>query len=54
MAAVTWQLARAAFTDWFTVGLGLASALLLFRWRVPATWLLMGGAAAGLAAMLMR
>lgn len=54
MAAVTWQLARAAFTDWFTVGLGLASALLLFRWRVPATWLLVGGAAAGLAAMLMR
>jgi len=54
MAAVTWQLARAAFTDWFTVGLGLTSALLLFRWRVPATWLLVGGAAAGLAAMLMR
>ncbi len=54
MAAVTWQLARAAFTDWFTVGLGLISALLLFRWRVPPTWLLVGGAAAGLAAMWMR
>ena len=52
MAAVTWQLARAAFSDWFTVGLGLLSALLLVRFRVPSTWLLLGGAAAGLAMML--
>lgn len=54
MAAVTWQLARAAFTDWFTVGLGLVSALLLFRFHVPTTWLLVGGAVAGLVAMIVR
>lgn len=54
MAAVTWQLARAAFTDWFTVGLGLVSALLLFRFHVPTTWLLVGGALAGLVAMVVR
>lgn len=54
MAAVTWQLARAAFTDWFTVGLGLVSALLLFRFHVSTTWLLVGGAAAGLVAMIVR
>lgn len=52
MAAVTWQLARAAFSDWFTVGLGLLSGLLLVRFRMPSTWLLLGGAAAGLAMML--
>ncbi len=51
MAAVTWQLARAAFTNWFTVGVGLAAALLLLRYRTPTTWLLLGGAAAGLAAL---
>jgi len=54
MAAVTWQLARAAFTDWFTVGLGLVSALLLFRFHVSTTWLLVGGALAGLVAMIVR
>lgn len=54
MAAVTWQLARAAFSDWFTVGLGLLSALLLLRFRIPTTWLLLGGAAAGLGMMLAR
>jgi chromate transporter len=48
MAVVTWQLARAALIDPLTVGLALASALLLLRYRVNSAWLVLGGAAAGL------
>jgi chromate transporter len=48
MALVTWQLGRAALVDAPTVALAAASALLLFRWRVSATWLVGGGALAGL------
>jgi hypothetical protein len=31
---VTWQLGHAAFVDWLTIALGLASAVMLIRWRV--------------------
>jgi chromate transporter len=51
MAAVTWQLGREALTDPVTVGLAAASALLL-RFRVNSAWLLLGGAALGLAVKL--
>lgn len=52
MAAVTLQLARAALTDWLTIGLGLVSAVLLFRYRVNSAWLVLGGALVGLASTL--
>jgi chromate transporter len=48
MAVVTAQLARAAVTDLATAILAAASAVLLFRHRVSSSWLVLGGAAAGL------
>jgi chromate transporter len=48
MAVVTVQLGRAALMDGLTVALAVASAVLLFRFRVNATWLMLGGAAVGL------
>jgi chromate transporter len=48
MAVVTAQLARDAVVDLPTLGLALLSALLLLRWRVDATWLVLGGALFGL------
>jgi chromate transporter len=50
MAAVTWELGRAAVVDWPTALLAGGAAVLLLRWRVNSTWLVLGGAAAGLAA----
>ena len=47
MAVVTWQLGRAALVDLSTVALALISALLLIRFRVNSTWLVLGGAALG-------
>lgn len=49
MAVVAVQLGRAALVDGLTVGLAVASAVLLLRFRANATWLVLGGAAAGLA-----
>lgn len=48
MATVTWQLGRAALVDVWTVGLALASAVLLIRYRVNSAWLVLGGAVVGL------
>jgi chromate transporter len=48
MAVVTVQLGRSAVVDWPTAALAVASAVLLLRFRVNATWLVLGGAAAGL------
>jgi chromate transporter len=53
LAVVTWQMGRAAATDWLTGLLMLASALLLFRFRVPSPWLILGGAVVGLFARLL-
>jgi chromate transporter len=53
MAAVTWQLARSAITDWFTAALAVAAGVLLIRWRVNSVWLIIGGAVAGLAYRLL-
>jgi chromate transporter len=47
MALVTLQLGWAALVDALSLGLGLASAVLLLRFRTNATWLIAGGAAAG-------
>lgn len=54
MAAVTWQVARASLIDPLTLGLALLAALLLFRFKVNSTWLIAGGALAGLAAFALR
>jgi chromate transporter len=48
MAAVTWQLARAAIVDVFTAVLAVAAGVLLWRTRLNSAWLVLGGAAAGL------
>lgn len=47
MAVVTAQLGRAAMVDVVTVVLGLASAVVLVRWKPNSTWLVLGGAALG-------
>lgn len=47
MAAVTWQLGRAALIDPYTILLAFISAWLLLQYRVNSTWLIAGGAAAG-------
>jgi chromate transporter len=48
MATVTWYLGRAAIIDLPTIVLAIASGLLLLRYRLNATWLVLGGAAIGL------
>jgi chromate transporter len=50
MAVVTVELGRAAIVDWPSALLGLLSAALLLRFKLNSTWLVLGGAAAGLAA----
>lgn len=49
MAVVTVQLARAAISDAYTLMLGVAGAVLLVRYRVNSTWLVLGAAAVGYA-----
>jgi chromate transporter len=51
MAVVTWQLGSAALVDPLTVALAVGSAASLFRYRVNSAWLVLGGAAAGLASL---
>ena len=47
MAAVTWELGRAAVVDWLTVALALTAAAVLLTTRLNSAWLVAGGAAAG-------
>jgi chromate transporter len=47
MAVVTTQLARDAVSSALSIGIAIVSALLLFRFRVGSTWLIVGGAEAG-------
>jgi chromate transporter len=54
MAAVSYQLGRSAIVDWVTVGLAIASAVLLLRFRINSAWLVLGGAAIGIAARVIR
>jgi chromate transporter len=54
MAAVSYQLGRSAIVDWLTVGLAIASAVLLIRFRINSAWLVFGGAVIGIAARLAR
>lgn len=48
MAAVTWQLGRASLTDPFAIAIGLVSLVLLVRFKVNSTWLVLGGGLLGL------
>lgn len=48
MAAVTWELARAAYVDLYTLVLGAIAALLLARLKLNSALLVLIGAAAGL------
>ncbi len=54
MAAVSYQLGRSAIVDWLTIGLAIASAVLLLRFRINSAWLVLGGAAIGIAVRLVR
>ena len=49
MAVVTWQLGRTALVDAVSVLLAAVSALLLLRFKTNSAWLVLGGAAVGLA-----
>src|SRR2546421_7348297 len=50
MAAVTWELARAAVVDWLTALLALAATAVLIRRTVNSVWLILGGGILGLVA----
>ena len=47
MAAVSWQLGRAALVDVPTVVIAVAGTVLLFRFRVNSAWLVLAGGALG-------
>jgi chromate transporter len=53
MAAVTWELGRAAIVDALTVALAAVATLLLIRYRVNSTWLVLGGGLVGVVAHLL-
>jgi len=52
MMAVTWQLARASLVDAVTVGLAVVSAVLLVRYRVNSSWLILVSALLGILASM--
>jgi len=54
MAYVGWQFAKAALINVPTIGLALSSALLVFRYKVNSTWLVLGGAFAGILFQVLR
>lgn len=47
MAGVTLQLTRTSIPDVFALGIALVAALALFRFKLNTTWLVLGGALAG-------
>jgi len=54
MAAVTWQLGRASLIDPLTIVIALISFAVLIRYKVNSTWLIAGGALAGLLSAALR
>jgi chromate transporter len=54
IAVVTWQLFRSAVVDWTTLVLAGLSFLLLIRYRVNSTWLVVGGAMVGAVSTVLR
>jgi chromate transporter len=53
MAAVIWELGRAAIVDWLTALLAVLAAVALIRFRINSAWLVLGGGLAGLAYYLL-
>lgn len=51
MAAVLWELGRAAVVDWLTLLLAIAAAVALFRLKINSAWLVLAG---GLIALAVR
>jgi chromate transporter len=49
MAAVTWQLGRTAVIDWVTIVLMILTLILVLRFKINSTWLILGGALIGVA-----
>ena len=47
MVAVSAQLARTAIVDWPTAAIAVASAVLLFRYRLNSAWLVVASAFIG-------
>ncbi len=47
MAAATWQIARAALIDPYTILIAVCASILLIKFRLSSTWIVIGGAAAG-------
>jgi chromate transporter len=54
MAAVTWELGRAAIVDGLTIALTIASAIVIFRFKVNSAWLVLAGAIVGFVAQAVR
>jgi chromate transporter len=54
MAAVSYQLGRSAIVDGETLSLAAIGAVLLLRFRINSAWLVLGGAAVGIAIQLVR
>jgi len=54
MAVVSWRLGLATLVDWWSLFLAWAAVWLLLRHRVNSAWLVLGGAAAGLAITSLR
>ena len=49
MIAVTWHLSGTALVDWLAIALAVAAAVWMLFYRVNSTWLILAGAAVGLA-----
>jgi chromate transporter len=54
MAAVTFQLGASSLKDVFTVLIAVTALILLLRYKVNSTWLIAGGALAGIVISLLR
>ncbi|HWR66742.1 MAG TPA: chromate efflux transporter [Bellilinea sp.] len=54
MAAVTWRLGRASMIDPVTIVIALVSLVLLLRFKVNSTWLIVGGALVGFLAAYLK
>ncbi|MDI3341984.1 MAG: chromate transporter, partial [Sphaerobacter sp.] len=53
MAAVTWQLGRAAIIDPLTVALAVVALGVLVRFRINSAWLVLAGGLLGVASRLL-
>lgn len=54
MAGVTWTIAQSALVDALTLAVAIVSIIAAFRFKVNATWLLLGGASVGFLSHLLK